>query len=83
MKYTVIIEKGPTSFGAYIPDLPGCVAAGETREEVVSLITWAVVDHVELMAEHGEAIPEPASTAIEVEVERPSTSEEIAIETGR
>ena len=43
MKYTVIIEKGPTSYGAYIPDLPGCVAAGDTREEVVSLITGAVV----------------------------------------
>ena len=83
MKYTVIIERGPTSYGAYIPDLPGCVAAGETRDEVVSLITGAVVDHVELMAEHGEAIPEPASTAIEVEVQRPITSEEIAVETGR
>jgi predicted RNase H-like HicB family nuclease len=80
MKYTVIIEKGPTSYGAYIPDLPGCVAAGDTREEVVELITAAVVDHVELMAEHGEDIPEPTCTAIEVEVPAP---QEAAAETGR
>ena len=36
MKYTVIIEKGLTSYGAYLPDLPGCVAAGESREEAIS-----------------------------------------------
>ena len=71
MKYTVIIEKGLTSYGAYVPDLPGCVAAGETREEVISLITEAVADHIELMAEHGESIPEPTSTAIVVEAGRP------------
>ena len=68
MKYTVIIEKGPTSYGAYIPDLPGCVAAGDTREEVIELIIAAAADHVELMAEHGEAIPEPRSAAIEVDM---------------
>ena len=59
MKYTVIIEKGPTIYGAYIPDLPGCVAAGDIREEVISLVTAAVADHVDLMSEHGETIPEP------------------------
>ena len=57
MKYTVIIEKGPTSYGAYLPDLPGCVAAGDTREEVISLITEAVAEHVEVMVEHGETVP--------------------------
>ena len=83
MKYTVIIERGPTSYGAYIPDLPGCVAAGETREEVVSLIRAAVADHVELMAQYGEPVPEPASTAVEVEVQYPSAVEELAVEAGR
>ncbi len=68
MKYTVIIEKGPANYGAYIPDLPGCVAVGDTREEVISLLTAAVADHVELMAEYGEAIPLPASAAIDVDV---------------
>lgn len=57
MKYTIIVEKGPTSYGAYVPDLPGCAAAGDTRQEVVSLIRAAVADHVELIAEHGETIP--------------------------
>ena len=83
MKYTVIVEKGPTSYGAYVPDLPGCAAAGDTREEAVSLIRAAVADHVELMAEHGETIPKPASAAIEVEVERPGAVEELAVESGR
>ena len=82
MKYTVIIEKGPTSYGAYIPDLPGCVAAGDTRDEVISLITAAVADHVELMAEHGETIPAPTSAAIEVEVPTLDVSQQVAIETG-
>ena len=83
IKYTVIIERGPTSYGAYIPDLPGCVAAGDTREEVESLIVEAVADHVELMAEHGETIPKPASTAIEVEVQHSSAIEKLAVEAGR
>ena len=78
MKFTVIIEKGPTSYGAYVPDLPGCVAAGETREEVISLIKEAIVDHVDLMAKNGETIPVPVSTAVEVRVERRE-----AVEAGR
>ena len=64
MKYTVIIEEGPTSYGAYVPDLPGCVAAADTKEEVVRLIHDAIVGHMELMAEYGEHIPEPRSTAV-------------------
>ena len=82
MKYTVIIEKEPTSYGAYIPDLRGCVAAGDTREEVISLITAAVADHVELMAEHGETIPGPTSAAIEIDVPIPGRAGELAVETG-
>ncbi len=73
MKYIVIIEEGPTSYGAYIPDLPGCIAAGDTREEAVRLIEEAVVCHLELMAENGEHIPEPRTTAIEVEVQQPAS----------
>ena len=80
MKYTVIIEKGPTSYGAYLPDLPGCVAAGYTRDEVISLITEAVADHLEVMFEHGETVPGPTSSAIEVEVPVPGVAEEAAIQ---
>ena len=68
MKYTVIIEEGPTSYGAYVPDLPGCVAAADTRDETLTLIHEAIGLHLELMAEHGEEIPEPRSTAQLVEV---------------
>ena len=68
MKYTVIIEEGPTGHSAYIPDLPGCVAAAETREETLALIHEAIVLHLELMAEQGDEIPEPRSSAQLVEV---------------
>ena len=69
MKYTILIEEGPTNFGAYIPDLPGCVAVADTREEVVSLIKEGIVYHLELMQEDGDPIPEPSTTALVVEVE--------------
>ncbi len=68
MQYTVIIEKGDTSFGAYVPDLPGCVAVGETREEVTQLIREAIEFHLEGMREEGLSIPEPASSSALVEV---------------
>jgi predicted RNase H-like HicB family nuclease len=62
MKYAVVIEKGPESYGAYAPDLPGCAVAGETREEVVLLIQEAIVLHLQSLKEHGEEIPPPASS---------------------
>ena len=68
MKYTVIIEKGPTSYGAYVPDLPGCVAVAETREETEELIRQAIVYHFEMLRENGDPIPEPQSQTILVEV---------------
>ena len=74
MKYTVLIEKGPTNFGAYIPDLPGCVAVADTKEEVIALIQEGIVYHLEFMHEDGDPIPEPATTAIVVEVELPVES---------
>lgn len=69
MQYLVVIEQGPTSFGAYVPDLPGCVAVGETREEVTQLIHEAIEFHVEGMREDGLVIPEPHSTSELVEVD--------------
>ena len=68
MKYTVIIEKGPTSYGAYVPDLPGCVALAETREETEELIRQAVIYHLEVLRESGDPIPEPQSQTILVDV---------------
>ena len=67
MTYTVLFEKGPTSYGAYVPDLPGCVAVGETREEVEQLIQGAIAMHLRGMREDGDPIPEPTITAAEFE----------------
>ena len=74
MKYTVLIEEGPTNFGAYIPDLPGCVAVADTKEEVIALIQEGIVYHLELMQEDGDHIPEPSTTALVVEVEIPAAA---------
>src|ERR1700755_2432398 len=61
MQFTVIIEKGATSWGAYVPDLPGCIAAGDSREEALRLIREAIEFHVEGLIEQGESVPEPHS----------------------
>ena len=61
MRYLVIVEKGATSFGAYVPDLPGCVAAGESKEEVLALIHEAIEFHIEGLKEDGLPIPLPTS----------------------
>jgi predicted RNase H-like HicB family nuclease len=63
MKYLVIYEKGPRSFGAYVPDLPGCVAVGTTKREVKKLIREAIELHVEDMLERGEPIPKPTAVS--------------------
>ena len=63
MDYTYIIERGPTSYGAYVPDLPGCVAVGQSVAEVRELIQGAIEMHLEGMREQGEPIPEPTSIA--------------------
>ena len=68
MRYAVVFEKGPTSYGAYVPDLPGCVAVADTLEEVERLIQEAIEFHIEGMREDGDTIPEPASTVKEIEV---------------
>jgi predicted RNase H-like HicB family nuclease len=69
MRYLVVVEKGPKSFGAYVPDLPGCIAAGESREEVLKLIREAIEFHLEGLKEDGQAIPSPSSSSEVVEVE--------------
>ena len=69
MRYLVVVEKGPTSFGAHVPDLPGCIAVGETKEEVLTLIREAIEFHIEGLKEDGMPIPAPSSTSELVEVE--------------
>ncbi len=68
MQYLVVIEQGSNSFGAYVPDLPGCVAVGETREEVTKLIHEAIEFHIEGLRADGHRVPQPSSTSELVEV---------------
>jgi predicted RNase H-like HicB family nuclease len=69
MRYLVVVEQGPSSFGAYVPDLPGCVAAAETRGEVLELIREAIEFHIEGLREDGQPVPPPSSTSEVVDVE--------------
>ncbi len=62
MDYVVIVQKGEHSFGAYVPDLPGCIAVGESREEVMRLIREAIEFHVGGLREDGRPVPPPASS---------------------
>jgi predicted RNase H-like HicB family nuclease len=68
MRYMVVIEQGPKSWGAYVPDLPGCAAVGESKEEVLELIQGAIEFHLEGLREDGELLPEPHSEVDYVEV---------------
>lgn len=67
-RYAIVVEKGSTNYGAYVPDLPGCVAAAATRDEVLTLIREAIEFHLDGMRGEGLAIPAPSSTAEYVEV---------------
>ena len=68
MKYAVVIEKSETGFGAYVPDLPGCVAVGETFSETEQLIREAIEFHLDGLREDGLGIPDPTAVAQYVEV---------------
>ena len=68
MEYLVVVEKGKSSYGAFVPDLPGCVAVGETRREVVRLIREGIKLHIEAMREAGEPIPPPISKSEVIKV---------------
>lgn len=61
--YEVVLEEGPTSWGAYVPDLPGCVAVADTRAEVLDSIDRAIVMHLDGLREDGLPIP-PAKKAV-------------------
>jgi predicted RNase H-like HicB family nuclease len=66
--YVVVIERGPTSRSAYVPDLPGCVAVADTEARVRKLIREGISLYLEDMARDGEAFPEPISRIAYVEV---------------
>jgi predicted RNase H-like HicB family nuclease len=68
MRYAVVIEKSQTGYGAYVPDLPGCVAVGETLPETERLIQETVEFHLEGLREDGLSVPEASAVAQYVEV---------------
>ena len=61
MRYGVVIEKASGNYSAYVPDLPGCVATGATREEVQQQLREAIRFHIEGLREDGQTVPEPTS----------------------
>jgi predicted RNase H-like HicB family nuclease len=68
LKYAVIFEKSSDGYGAYVPDLPGCVTVGDTLEETERNIREAITGHLEVMREFGDPIPEPTTIAETVEI---------------
>ena len=73
-RFLVIIEKGENNYGAYSPDLPGCVAVGDTLEEVDKNMREAIEMHLEGMIEDHEPIPIPQSTARYMDVAIPDSA---------
>ncbi len=68
-RYAIVVEDAGSNLAAYVPDLPGCVATGETAEEVERLIREAIEIHLEGLAEDGLPCPEPSSRVEYVEVD--------------
>ena len=68
MRFAVLIEPTSTGYSAHVPDLPGCVAAGETWDETMQLLREAIAFHLEGMRLHGETIPLPTSACEYIEV---------------
>ncbi len=68
MRYAVVIERAPQNYAAYVPDLPGCVATGSTREEVEENIRIAIEMHLEGLREDQQPIPKPSAETTLVEI---------------
>jgi predicted RNase H-like HicB family nuclease len=68
MEYLVVVEKGKSGYGAHVPDLPRCIAAAESRREVLKLIREAIELHIEALRESGQSVPEPNSKSEVVKV---------------
>jgi predicted RNase H-like HicB family nuclease len=67
-QYAVVIDRSPDNYGAWVPDLDGCVSTGQTIEEVKANIADAIEMHIEVMREHGEAVPPPSAQVAIVQV---------------
>jgi predicted RNase H-like HicB family nuclease len=69
LRYAIVIEKSANGFGAYVPDLPGCVAMGDTVQETERLIREAIALHLAAMREEGQQIPQSSTLCDYVEVQ--------------
>lgn len=69
MKYTIIIEKGKNSFGAYVPDIPGLMTVAKTKNVTMQLVKEAIKNHLETLENDGRPIPEPRSESESLEIE--------------
>ena len=67
-EYLAVFERGAQNWSAYVPDLPGCVAAGKTQEETERLIREAILFHIESMRADGDPVPEPSTEAIKLAI---------------
>jgi predicted RNase H-like HicB family nuclease len=77
MNYAVVLEKAENNYGAYVPDLPGCIATGDTLEETVRLIREAIAFHVEGMLLHGETVPQATTRCREIEIDLNHVAERV------
>jgi predicted RNase H-like HicB family nuclease len=68
-RYAIVIEKGAGNYGAYVPDLPGCIATGATVKETEHLLREAIALHLDGMREDGLPIPEPSSVVDYLELD--------------
>jgi predicted RNase H-like HicB family nuclease len=67
-RYIIILEPAGQNYSAYAPDLPGCIATGDTVDETIRNMQDAIALHIDMLREHGEPVPEPASQTSYVEV---------------
>lgn len=68
MRYAVVIERTRTGYSGYVPDLPGCVAAGATPEETQDLLRGAIELYLEELRSSGASAPQPSTTVTQLEV---------------
>lgn len=67
VKCMIVIEKAPNNYAAYAPDLPGCIAAADTRDEIVELMWEAIELHLEALRRDGDPVPPPRTAAAQVD----------------
>ena len=69
MKYTIIIEKGKNSFGAYVPDIPGVMTVAKSKSVTMQLVKEAIKQHLETLENDGKPMPEARTESDSIEIE--------------